>query len=100
MAKLQQIDYIGATLIACSMVCLTTAIVSGGNPYKWSSPQEIGLWVAGGILLLGFILQQKYKIGTTSKQRIFPGDFLEQPILWLVFLMVFASIMAVLVSKT
>ena len=98
MAKLRQIDYLGAILNVSFMVCLVMALLSGGNTYEWASVEEIALWVVGGVLLLALLVQQKYTLGTTVEQRIFKFSFMEQPILWLSLPLVTASSAVVFVS--
>ncbi|KAJ5191896.1 uncharacterized protein N7498_010881 [Penicillium cinerascens] len=83
--KLLQIDYLGMILNVGAFTALIMAINFGGNIYDWGAGQEIALWVVGGVLLLLFALQQRFTIGTTDTERIFPADFLRQPLMWLLF---------------
>lgn len=98
MQKLKQIDFLGVILNAGAFTALIMAIDFGGNLYSWSAGQEIALWTVGGILLVGFTLQQRFKIGTTERQRIFPADFLQKPIMWLLFTLMCAASTCVVVS--
>ncbi|KAJ5148571.1 hypothetical protein N7448_000149 [Penicillium atrosanguineum] len=83
--KLLQIDYLGMVLNVGAFTALIMAINFGGNLFNWAAGQEIALWVVGGVLLLFFVLQQRFTIGTTDTERIFPADFLRQPLMWLLF---------------
>ncbi|KAJ5664907.1 uncharacterized protein N7477_007355 [Penicillium maclennaniae] len=83
--KLLQIDYLGMVLNVGAFTALIMAITFGGNLFDWAAGQEITLWVVGGVLLLLFVLQQRFTIGTTDTERIFPADFLRQPLMWLLF---------------
>ncbi|KAJ5089071.1 major facilitator superfamily transporter [Penicillium argentinense] len=83
--KIQQIDFLGMVLNIGALVALIMAINFGGNLYAWSSGSEIALWVAGGVVLLLFALQQGFAFGTTKELRIFPADLLRKPLMWNLF---------------
>ncbi|KAJ5912722.1 major facilitator superfamily transporter [Penicillium tannophilum] len=89
--KLLQVDYLGVVLNAGAFTALIMAISFGGNLFAWAAGREVTLWVVGGIMLLLFGLQQAFKIGTTSQERIFPGDLLRMPIMWLLFALMCAA---------
>lgn len=97
--KLLQIDYLGMLLNVGAFTALIMAINFGGNLYDWSAAQEIALWVVGGFLLLMFVLQQAFAIGTTDSERVFPADFLRRPIMWLLFALMCAASTCVFVSS-
>jgi len=96
--KFLQIDYLGVVLNAGAFTALIMAINFGGNLFAWGAGREIALWVVGGVMLLLFGLQQAFKIGTTSQERIFPGDLLRMPIMWLLFALMCAASTCVFVS--
>lgn len=96
--KLRQIDYLGVILNAGTFATLVMAIDFGGNLYNWNGGQEIALWTVGGVLLIAFVLQQKFKIGTSRSKRIFPAEFLRKPIMWLLFTLMCAASTCVVVS--
>jgi EmrB/QacA subfamily drug resistance transporter len=52
------IDWIGAGLLVAGVSCLLLALSWGGNEYAWSSATIIGLFVAGAVLSLLFLLQE------------------------------------------
>ncbi|KAJ9660037.1 hypothetical protein H2201_007078 [Coniosporium apollinis] len=91
MDKLKQLDYAGMVLNVGAFTALIMAINFGGNVYDWDDGREIALWTVGGVLLLLFGLQQKFKIGTNFTERIFPADFLRKPIMWLLFALMNAA---------
>lgn len=96
--KLLQIDYLGMVLNVGAFTALIMAINFGGDLYDWGAGQEIALWVVGGVLLLLFALQQRFTIGTTDTERIFPADFLRQPLMWLLFALMCSASTCVFVS--
>ncbi|KAJ6007479.1 hypothetical protein N7540_011455 [Penicillium herquei] len=83
--KLLQIDYLGILLNTGTFSALIMAINFGGTLFAWGAGQEIALWVVGGVLLIMFALQQRFTLGTTDGERIFPADFLSRPLMWLLF---------------
>jgi hypothetical protein len=97
--KLLQIDYLGVVLNVGAFTALIMAINIGGNLFDWAAGQEIALWVVGGVLLLLFALQQRFTIGTTDTERIFPADFLRQPLMWLLFALMCSASTCVFVSE-
>lgn len=52
------IDYLGAALVAASATCFLLVTVWAGSQYAWTSPQIVGLAVAGAVLLGLFIIQE------------------------------------------
>ncbi|MEV1287798.1 MDR family MFS transporter [Micromonospora sp. NPDC049679] len=52
------IDWIGAGLLVAGVSCLLLALSWGGNEYAWGSPTIIGLFVAGAVLSVLFLLQE------------------------------------------
>ncbi|KAJ5586729.1 uncharacterized protein N7459_002494 [Penicillium hispanicum] len=89
--KLLQIDYLGMILNVGAFTALIMAINFGGNLYDWNARQEIALWAVGGVLLLVFVLQQRFTVGTTDTERIFPADLLRFPLMWILFALMCAA---------
>ncbi|MGH2444272.1 MAG: MFS transporter, partial [Chloroflexota bacterium] len=54
-----RIDYPGAALLAAGVSCLVLLTTWGGTQYAWQSAQIVGLGVAGVILLILFVLQER-----------------------------------------
>ncbi len=52
------IDWLGAMLLVAGVSCLLLALSWGGTTYPWGSGVVIGLFVAGGVLALLFVLQE------------------------------------------
>ncbi|MFY1597775.1 MDR family MFS transporter [Micromonospora sp. WMMD737] len=52
------IDWLGAALLVAGVSCLLLALSWGGNEYAWGSGVIIGLFVAGAVLGVLFVLQE------------------------------------------
>ncbi|MET8120487.1 MDR family MFS transporter [Micromonospora sp. NPDC005189] len=52
------IDWLGAGLLVAGVSCLLLALSWGGNEYPWGSGVIIGLFVAGAVLAVLFVLQE------------------------------------------
>jgi EmrB/QacA subfamily drug resistance transporter len=48
------LDYAGAVLLLAGLVCALLAVNWGGRNYAWDSKQIVGLFAAGGVLLVVF----------------------------------------------
>lgn len=54
-----QIDWWGALLLVAGVSGILLATQSGGTDYPWSSWQIVGLFVLGGLLLVGFAIRER-----------------------------------------
>lgn len=81
-----------------ALTALIMAINFGGNLFAWGSGREIALWVVGGVILLLFLVQQAFHIGTTYTERVFPADLLRRPLMWLLFTLMACAGTCVFVS--
>lgn len=63
------VDYIGAGLMAVSVVALLLALVWGGVDYPWGSSRIIGLFIASVVLAAAFIIRER-----KAKEPILPLD--------------------------
>ena len=52
------VDYLGAGLLAGGVGSIILLTTWGGNQYAWSSPQIVGLGIAGLAMLVGFVWQE------------------------------------------
>ncbi|MEU1602303.1 MDR family MFS transporter [Micromonospora matsumotoense] len=52
------VDWLGAGLLVAGVSALLLALSWGGNSYAWGSPTIIGLFVAGAVLGVAFVLQE------------------------------------------
>lgn len=54
------IDYLGAALLGGSLSCIILLTSLGGNTYDWGSAPIIILAILGAVLLIGFIVAERY----------------------------------------
>ncbi|WP_246142245.1 MFS transporter [Lacisediminihabitans profunda] len=57
--RAHKVDYLGATLLTVSLSLLILGVLEGGRAWAWNSPQSIGAFVAGGLLLVAFVFAEK-----------------------------------------
>lgn len=69
------IDYLGAALMASSVVCLLLALVWGGVEHPWGSRYIINLFAACGLLAVLFFLRERY-----AKEPILPLDLFKSDV--------------------
>ncbi|MEL4358262.1 MULTISPECIES: MDR family MFS transporter [unclassified Luteococcus] len=65
------IDWAGMTTLAFALVCLLLPTSMGGTTWAWSSPQVIGLYVAGVVLTAAFILVERKATEPVIPLRLF-----------------------------
>ncbi|MCY7413150.1 MAG: MFS transporter [Salinibacterium sp.] len=53
-----KVDFLGAGLLTGSLTLLILAILEGGKAWAWNSPQSIGAFVIGAVLLAAFVWSQ------------------------------------------
>src|SRR5579884_1534233 len=70
-----RIDYLGASLLAAGVACLVLLTTWGGTEYAWTSPEIIGLGVAGVVLLILFVFQE-----TRAEEPIIPLPLFRNPV--------------------
>ncbi|KAL4867783.1 hypothetical protein BDV12DRAFT_186462 [Aspergillus spectabilis] len=56
--RIKQLDFIGASLLIPSIICLLLALQWGGNKYAWSNSRIIGLFIGFGLLTILTIFTQ------------------------------------------
>lgn len=77
-ARLALMDYIGTVLSAKAFLCIIMAINFGSVLWNWADKRSIALFVLAGVLLVIFLFQQVYTLGTSKNHRLFPMHFLRQ----------------------
>ena len=55
-----RIDYAGAALLTAGTSLLILAVLEGGQAWAWNSIWSIGAFVLGGLLLVAFVIVERY----------------------------------------
>jgi EmrB/QacA subfamily drug resistance transporter len=72
--KEHKIDYLGASLLAASSICLILVTVLGGHNYAWASSQIIGLIIATIVLAVAFVGWEIRAAEPILPMRLFRND--------------------------
>jgi EmrB/QacA subfamily drug resistance transporter len=54
-----KVDYLGATLLMLALTALLLAVLEGGQAWAWASPQSIGVFGIGAVLLIAFVFAER-----------------------------------------
>ncbi|MBG6055411.1 EmrB/QacA subfamily drug resistance transporter [Salinibacterium sp. CAN_S4] len=54
-----KVDYLGAVLLTVSLTLIILAVLQGGQAWAWNSPQSIGAFTIGGLVLLAFMFVEQ-----------------------------------------
>ncbi|KAI1081034.1 MFS general substrate transporter [Whalleya microplaca] len=84
--KLKLIDWLGIVLNSGLYTSFTLAFLSGGVEWDWNDGRSIALIVVFGILTIAFGISQRYCILTDAVNRLFPCEFLRDPQLVLLYI--------------
>ncbi|KAF2026906.1 MFS general substrate transporter [Setomelanomma holmii] len=74
--RLKELDWISIILNAAMCMCFVLAFATGGTIWPWSDSRTFGSIIAMSVMVILFIVQQKFCIFTTKASRIFPLQFL------------------------
>ncbi|KAJ5415677.1 hypothetical protein N7465_004372 [Penicillium sp. CMV-2018d] len=77
-SRLMAIDPIGIAFNMAAPVLFALALEFSGPVWDWGSGASIATWVVFGVVLVGWIVQQCWCIGTTSEQRAIPLHLLSR----------------------
>ncbi|MEK3833021.1 MDR family MFS transporter [Paenibacillus sp. FSL R7-0128] len=69
----QRIDWGGAFTLVAGIICLMFALELGGNQYAWDSAAIIGLFAAFAVLLIAFIVIEKFAAEPVISFAMFRG---------------------------
>ncbi|KAH7014370.1 major facilitator superfamily domain-containing protein [Microdochium trichocladiopsis] len=69
---LREIDWLGCVLHMATLVLLGFACIGGGTTWPWGSRSSIAIYVVFGLVLVAYVAQQTFSLGTTPERRILP----------------------------
>ena len=85
MRKVKNMDWLGILLTAGTYCCFTVAFTFGGAVWAWNSGRVIALIVVFGVCAIAFAITQARATLTNKTDRLFPCDFLRNPQLFLLY---------------
>ncbi|KAJ5823091.1 Major facilitator superfamily domain general substrate transporter [Penicillium robsamsonii] len=83
--KLVELDWVGTVLSAGMHISIILFIVFGGVEWSWTDGRNIALYVVSAVCTVAFVLSQYYCVGTNKENRLFPGEFLRDPTMILLY---------------
>ncbi|OJD32061.1 efflux pump antibiotic resistance [Diplodia corticola] len=86
MKKLAHLDWLGIFLNAAVYTVFVTVFTFAGSEWAWDAGQTIALFVILGVLIISFVASQYFTILTDKERRLFPGDFLRNKNLILLYI--------------
>ncbi|KAI8961050.1 MFS general substrate transporter [Daldinia sp. FL1419] len=96
--KVKMMDWFGILLNSAMYSCFTVAFLFGGVQWAWNDGRTITLIVLAFVLLIAFVLTQKFAILTDKANRLFPCSFLRNPQLVLMYVLMFCSGLSLFVA--
>lgn len=96
--KIKSLDWLGMLLTAGLYCCFTVAFTFGGAVWVWNDGRVIALIVVFGVLVIAFGVTQARATLTTKTDRLFPCDFLRDPQLILLYVIMACGGAALFVS--
>ncbi|KAI0844847.1 MFS general substrate transporter [Daldinia vernicosa] len=96
--KAKLMDWLGILLNSAMYSCFTVAFLFGGVEWAWNDGRTITLIVLAFVLLIAFVLTQKFAILTDKVNRLFPCSFLRNPQLVLMYILMFCSGLSLFVA--
>ena len=89
--KLGKLDWLGLLIFTGWCLSFVMALQFGGSYYSWKSASEIALWVMTGVLMVIFILTQKFHPFVDNSDRLYPAHMLKN---WKLGILQFATFAA------
>ncbi|PVI02672.1 MFS general substrate transporter [Periconia macrospinosa] len=86
MQKLLKMDFIGITLNAAMYTLFVMAFTLAGVQWVWNDGRTITMLVIMAVVALAFVASQYFAFLTTTANRLFPGDFLRNKNLVLLYI--------------
>ncbi|KAI1097407.1 MFS general substrate transporter [Jackrogersella minutella] len=96
--KLKSLDWLGMLLTAATCCCFTVAFTFGGAVWAWNDGRIITLIVVFGVCFIALCVTQARATLTNKIDRLFPCDFLRNPQLVLLYVIMACGGAALFVS--
>jgi len=77
-ARITRLDFVGFLLGAGTWVTFLLAISMAGGQWEWDDGRTIATFVAFGVTLVAYVLQQAFALFTTKAHRAFPVHLLRE----------------------
>jgi hypothetical protein len=69
-------DFVGGALHCAISILLPCALIMSGTSWSWHSSSTIITWVCLAVMFITYIVQQRYALLTSPKNRVFLVDAL------------------------
>jgi MFS family permease len=86
MKKVADMDWVGVTLNAAMYTLFVMVFTLAGVQWAWGDGRTIAMFVVLGVILIAFVATQYFAHFTTKANRLFPGDFLRNKTLVLLYI--------------
>jgi hypothetical protein len=97
-AKLRKLDWLGTALTAGMYTFFIVPLTSAGAIWAWSDRRFVVLMVLSVVFTAAFVVTQYYAVFTNKLDRLFPGEFLLNPQLVLLYMSMAAGGAALFVA--
>lgn len=84
--KIKHIDWLGVVLNAAVWTTFVVLFTMAGPIWAWDDGRTIAMFVAFGVILITFVATQYIAFSTTKTDRLFPGHFLRDKSLVLLYI--------------
>lgn len=82
LANLAKLDWAGFVLHSASLTLFSCVTVFSGLTWPWNSSAAIVMWTITGLVIVAYIVQQKFCLLTTPEHRLIPLEvFAERTVL-------------------
>ncbi|OAG01985.1 MFS general substrate transporter [Paraphaeosphaeria sporulosa] len=96
--KVKSMDWLGILLCATMFSCFTVAFTFGGILWDWNHGRTIALIVVFAVTAVAFAVTQYHSVLTNEDNRLFPCEFLRNPQLILLYVIMSCSGSALFIS--
>ncbi|PSN59368.1 putative efflux pump antibiotic resistance protein [Corynespora cassiicola Philippines] len=84
--RLLSMDWLGMTLNAAMYTVFVMVFTMAGVEWTWNDARTISMLIVLGIILIAFVVTQSFALFTSTSNRLFPGDFLRDKTLVLLYI--------------